>query len=156
MRRPKNYKPLTREQINRDPELYEAVGQYIDAGELDDRYIAHRMAGLNHFLAKEEAFFDVKGRDYPYGRPGPESARDRSLYQSGLNARMAAENPKLKQTIAQLQEELQSKGYTSDDKMDAYVQGASLTLAGLLAGGLIGRMTKGNKEEDENVRAVLV
>ena len=74
--------PFTREQIINDPELYEAVGAALDAQALDDAYAQHRLNGLNHYVAKEEAFKQVMGRDYPYGRPGSASERDEAVFKA--------------------------------------------------------------------------
>jgi len=71
---------FTREQIINDLELYEAVGAALDAQALDDAYAQHRLNGLNHYVAKEEAYKQVMGRDYPYGRPGSPSERDEAVF----------------------------------------------------------------------------
>ena len=73
---------FTREQIINDPELYEAVGAALDAQRLDDAYAQHRLNGLNHYVAKEKAFNEIMGRDYPYGRPGAPSERDEAVFKA--------------------------------------------------------------------------
>ena len=73
---------FTREQIINDPELYEAVGAALDAQALDDAYAQQRLNGLNHYVAKERAYKQVIGKDYPYGRPGAASERDDAVFKA--------------------------------------------------------------------------
>lgn len=101
MKRPSSF---TREQINNDPELYEAVGAAFDSQDLDDAYAAHRMAGMNHFLAKEQAFYDVMGREYPYGRPGAASERDEAVVEQ---LRTAVKNKQLESDLKDAQKDNQ-------------------------------------------------
>lgn len=87
---------FTREQIINDPELYEAVGAALDAQALDDAYAKHRLNGLNHYVAKEEAFKQVMGRDYPYGRPGAASEQNEAVFKA---AQVLQENRQLKEKL---------------------------------------------------------
>ena len=110
---------FTREQIINDLELYEAVGAALDAQALDDAYAQHRLNGLNHYVAKEEAYKQVMGRDYPYGRPGSPSERDEAVFK---DKQVFQENKQLKSE--------QKQARPSNRRM------AGLTLAG--AGGAAG------------------
>ena len=152
-----NIRPYTRDEINADPVLYSAVGQKLDAGDLDAAYVKHRLAGLHHLLAKTDAYYDVFGREYPYGRPGKESATDRMLVSEG---RMAGENKRLQEEVVKLGEMLNqqksagaalasaSNSPASNSPADNSRRNTALVaLASLLAGGGIGYALRGQGEE---------
>ena len=158
MPRPKNDKPLTREQkLERYGAGYdESVGQWDDAGDLDRFYEVHtarkklnRPGGLSHYAAKIDGYEQVMGREYPYFRPGPPSDRDRMLTQRGVNEILAGEHPQLLARIKELEAAKQTRkegplALMPDARM------AGIALAGLLGAGGIGYAIAANQQSRQD------
>ena len=62
-----------------EPTRYESVGQWEDSGEIDRRYAEKIHSGMDHYAAKVQAFEETMGREYPHGRPGGKSERDKRI-----------------------------------------------------------------------------
>lgn len=89
---------FTRDQIMSDPELFESVGQYILAHEIDNNYGMLRSKGLSHEDATIKSR-QMAGLNVPDDAPiAAENAADSGL---AKRYRVAKENKNLKEKMAQ-------------------------------------------------------
>ena len=155
MRGANKRQPLTRQQINADPDFYESVGAYLDGGEIDARYGQLRANGMDHYAAKVAAYEQTLKREYPFNRPGAASSRDDLLASDATARLLAANHPQLLERI----EELEAIKTTTSPQ--APKQGLQLSdprlaggaLAALLGAGGLGVLIGSRRpEEDEQVR----